>query len=189
MNLSFRRAKQRQAPRHSAHGHRELTPAQAAAFADGLHGRPDTENDGLDVTDALNEYAPEPSAWTAAVPSHDAPGAQDAAMEADGWDPHATQPWTRPEDLQAARTRRYVEPVPAVPLSVLPAIPLDREIRLRVAAAITQGRFEDVEAYAAGAVRRATQRFDWVQARLARRLDAGWRACAAIAAAAAVRPQ
>jgi hypothetical protein len=171
----------RPAPRHSAHGtpHREMTPREAAAFADGLHGRPDTERDGLDVAEALQAYAPEPVVMTAG--SAPWAGGQDPAMETGRFDPHAAEPWTRPEDMQAARTRRYVPPAPPAADGVL-VIPLDRDILLMIRAAIARGRYEDVEAYADQAARRAAQRFDWAQARLRHHLDAGWRACMAMAA-------
>lgn len=171
--LPFRRRPERPAPRHSAHGHPhcEVPPAQAAAHADAFHGRNSAEDIAAAVRTAGSYPYPEPGTMTAA--SSDWAGAQDPAMELH----HEAAAETAL--ISSVQPRAYVQP-----RSLLPAIPLDAEIRLWVRAGVASGRYEDVDAFADWAERRVQRRCDRAQWHARQTLSAGWRQISVIWAAA-----
>jgi len=166
--LSFRRRTGRPAPRHSVHGPRELTPAQAAAHADAVHGR-DSAADMIAALRASGQDPyPEPEVMTAG--SAGWAGAQDAAYEMAA-DETTLISTVQPRSYVAARC-------------LLPAIPLEAEIRLWVRAKIAAGAYEDVDLYADQAERRVQTRSDRAHWHARQTLADGWRQITALAAAA-----
>lgn len=158
--LPFRRRPARPAPRHSSGSHREITPAEAAAHADAFHGRA-----------AGTRPYPEPAVMTAA--SAPWAGAQDPAMEIS----HEAAAETML--LSTVQSRAYV-----APRCLLPAIPLDAEIRLWVRARVASGAYEDIDMLADRAERRVQRGCDRAHWHARQTLTAGWRQIGALVTAA-----